>query len=125
MNNPINLIDSLGLIEFENIRTIVNVVSIADVLPIGMIPGIPQVVGEVIDIAAVAGTQGVLVADLGSESITWNQFVAGSVLNAANFVIGTAGNIVSGTGNILLSVVEGGILYLQYRVTTPLAEPCE
>ena len=102
----------------------VKVVSIIDVLPIGMIPGPPQIVGQVLDFTAFAGTQGILVADFANDTITGNQFILGSVLNTANVILGTAGNILTGPGNIVLSVLEGGILYLQYRVTLPEKKPC-
>ena len=132
LNNPINLIDPLGLIELESIRNIVTVVNIIDVLPIGILKGRLQLIGELIDLAAFVGTEALLLADLQSESITQNQFYLGSALNIANFAIGTTGNWLTGSGNILLSVVEGGILYLQYRVTKPLepfkmalSVPCE
>jgi len=124
-NNPINLVDPLGLIDLETIRTIVNVVSIIDILPIGIVPGAPQIVGQVLDFTAFAGTQGILIADFANDTITGDQFILGSVLNTANVVLGTAGNILTGPGNVILSVVEGGILYLQYRVTQPIKESCE
>lgn len=88
-------------------------------VPIGAIPGIPQVIGETIDVAAALSTEAVLVADLATDRINWTQFGIASGLNLANFIVGTAGNLLTGPGNILLSVAEGGLLYLQYRVTQP------
>jgi RHS repeat-associated protein len=124
-NNPVNVIDPLGLIKYETLKRIVNAISILDVLPIGMIPGVGQIVGEIIDIAAFGGTQAVLVADLAYEDINLSQFFLGTGLNLANFVIGSAGNLLTGPGNVLLSGVEGFVLYLQYRVTAPQTEVCE
>jgi len=89
------------------------------------VPGAPQIVGQVLDFTAFAGTQGILIADFANDTITGDQFILGSVLNTANVILGTAGNILTGPGNVILSAVEGGILFLQYRVTQPIKEPCE
>jgi RHS repeat-associated protein len=121
LNDPVNLIDPSGLIDIDKIRTAVLILGIVDVVPIGAIPGIPQAIGETIDVAAALSTQAILVADRATDRITWTQFGIASGLNLANFIAGTAGNILTGPGNILLSAAEGGLLYLQYRVT----EPCD
>ena len=119
LNDPVNWVDPSGLIDAETIRTAALILCIVDVAPIGAIPGIPQVIGEAIDVAAALSTQAVLVADLATDRITSTQFGVATGLNLASFIAGTAGNILTGPGNILLSVVEGGLLYLQYRVTQP------
>jgi uncharacterized protein RhaS with RHS repeats len=118
-NNPVNLIDPLGTDPYSTIKGIVDVVSIIDVLPIGAVPGPAQAVGQILDMTAGVGTVGVLTAELDKENITWSQYIIANSLNATNMIIGTFGNVTSGAGNLVLSVVEGGILYLQYRVTLP------
>lgn len=124
-NNSINRIDPFGLLDFNTVKDAVNVISIVDVLPIGAVPGTPQIIGEVVDVVAVAGTQGVLLSDLSSQNITTSQFAIATTLNAGNFIIGTAGNVLSGPGNIVLSAVEGVILYTQYLVTKPQEKECD
>jgi len=118
LNDPVNFVDPEGLC-YEVIKTVVEIVCILDVIPIGSIPGTPQIIGEGLDISAGLGTQGVLLADYYSGSISGNQFIAGTGLNAANMIIGTAGNALTGLGNVVLSVVEGGVLYVSIQVTTP------
>ena len=100
-NDPVNLIDPLGTDPYSTIKGIVDVVSIIDVLPIGAVPGSGQVIGQILDMTAGVGTVGVLTAELDKENITWSQYIIANSLNATNMIIGTFGNVTSGTGNLV------------------------
>ena len=118
-NNPIIGMDPTGLSELNTVRTVVTTINILDVFPVGMIPVYGQVVGEALDIAAFIGSEYVLLYDCGQGNISSSQFWAGTGLNVANLALGSLGNLLTGLGNLALSGVEGGILLLNYHVTSP------
>ena len=86
-NNPILLIDPLGLCSFEDTRGIIRDISVLDLVPLGWIPIVGQGLGLGLDIAAFAGTEGVLVSDAMAGDISTGQFISGTLLNTANAAI--------------------------------------
>ncbi|MDY7037216.1 MAG: RHS repeat-associated core domain-containing protein, partial [Thermodesulfobacteriota bacterium] len=85
-NNPHYWIDPLGLCAARNVVTITNIL---DVLPVGMIPVVGQIVGEILDVAAFVGSEYVLLYDFGKGNISISEFWAGTGLNIANLALGS------------------------------------
>ncbi len=124
LSNPLNLIDPNGLFSMVSFRNIVNIINILDVIPIGMIPVVGQIVGEILDLLAFFGTSAVLFIDYLNGDICGEQLATGMFLNTANLLIGTLGNALGPYGNLALSLVEAGILYANYQITSnPSPEP--
>ena len=121
-NNPVNFVDPMGLCEkkswAERYRELTEWAAVADLAPIANIPVLGQIAGQGLDILAYALAGGELIGDFGAGNISFGQFAAGSGLNYANLLVGTAGNATSFVGDTLLSAVEYGIASASEGVTS-------
>lgn len=118
-NVPFNPMNSDDLKSYENFKKAADYTSIADIIPFGAVPSLPlKIVGEILDVGALVMTQAVLAVEYQSlDNISKGQYASGTAINFFNFLVGTAGNALTPTGNL---VASGGelVLFIGQKVVT-------